>query len=242
MVLNSDYSPEMEFENIRLVSHFNLSGLFLITINPPGVEKLLQSLDLPIVFLNRMLSVGRSNSVLFDNYQAGYLATLHLADLRHQRIGFIFGSDKPPASQQRYLGFSQAAINFCVDVPKEYLMECDLTITGGEEAGKRFLSCLAPRPSAMVISNDIAAIGFMNVLKQAGIRIPEDLSIISFDNTPISSSSGIELTTIDRHVEETSQTAVRLMLKQLHDPSAEPEKPIIMPTLVIRKTTALYNA
>lgn len=89
----------------------------------------------------------------------------------------------------------------------------------------------------MVVVNDMTAIGFMDGCRKAGIRIPEDLSIISFDDIAMASMYGIELTTISQHVDEMGEKAAHLMLKQLNDKDAKTERIIMEPTLIIRKTT-----
>jgi DNA-binding LacI/PurR family transcriptional regulator len=100
----------------------------------------------------------------------------------------------------------------------------------------------APKPSAMIISNDNTAIGFMDGVKRRGVRIPEDLSVISFDNIMYSVINGIDLTTVDPHISEICSESVRLMLKQLQSPEAKKEKVIIAPTLYVRKTTMVKDA
>lgn len=237
MVLNSEYDPEKELKFLQMVVQFNFAGLFILTVHSVEVEKALEAINIPVVLVNRTLPDYRGSYVLLDNFQAGYMAALHLIELKHQRIGFVCGPRTSSTSYQRYLGYCQAVSNFNVSDVSEYYMESDLTLEAGRQVAKKFLQNTAPRPTAMILSNDMTAMGFMDVLSQAGVHIPEDLSIVSFDNVPFSAVSGISLTSIDQHVEEVSTEATRVMLKQLRDPHAEPEKIIISPTLVVRNTT-----
>lgn len=238
MVLNSEYDPEKELNYIRMAEQFNFAGLFLLTAHSPAVESALDTLDMPVVLVNRTLPSYSGSHVLLDNFQAGYLAAMHLIELHHQRIGFICGPRSSSASQQRYLGYCQAVQNFNAENVLDYYEESDLTMDTGYEMAKRFLRNSAPRPSAMIISNDMTAIGFISGLKEKGIQIPSDLSIVSFDNIPFASAAGIDLTSVDQHVYEICSEAARLMLKQLQTPEAESEKVIVTPSLVVRKTTA----
>ena len=89
----------------------------------------------------------------------------------------------------------------------------------------------------MVVVNDMTAIGFIDGCRDGGLRIPEDLSIVSFDNIEFSAMKGIELTTISQHVDKMSEHAARLMLKQLENEDSKPERVILEPTLVVRNTT-----
>lgn len=240
MVLNSEYDPDKELNYLQMVSQFNFAGLFLLTAHSPAVEEALHALDAPVVLVNRTLPSYNGSHVLLDNFQAGYLAAMHLIELNHQRIGFICGPRTSSASYQRYLGYRQAISNFNVCDVEAYYEESDLTMQTGHQLAKKFMDNKAPKPSAMIVSNDTTAIGFMNGLKEVGLQIPDDLSIVSFDNIPFASAVGIDLTTVDQHVDEICNEAARIMLKQLRIPDAETEKVIITPTLVTRKTTKAY--
>lgn len=107
----------------------------------------------------------------------------------------------------------------------------------GSALAEKF-SKLEKYPSAMVIVNDMTSIGFIDGCRERGIRVPEDMSIVSFDNIDLASVKGIELTTIDQHVDQMSEHAARMILKQLEgEKETKPERIILEPTLVIRKTT-----
>ena len=237
MVLNSESNPEKDLANLYMVSQSNFAGLFLLTIHSQTVEQELYKLDIPVVLVNRTLPSYQGSCVLLDNFQAGYQATLHLIELNHRKIGFIRGPRTSSASYQRYLGYRQAIQNFGISEVEAYFAESDLTLESGRSLADWYLCNPAPKPSAMIISNDHTAIGFIDRVKKKGVRIPEDLSVVSFDNIAYSVIHGIELTTIDPHVSEICSEAVRLMLKQLHDPDSKKEKVIIAPTIFVRKTT-----
>ncbi len=89
----------------------------------------------------------------------------------------------------------------------------------------------------MVAVNDMTAVGLLDGCRKQGLRIPEDLSIISFDNINFAAMAGIELTTFSQHVDKMSKEATRLMLKQLENREVKSERVIIEPTLIVRKTT-----
>ena len=97
------------------------------------------------------------------------------------------------------------------------------------------------RPSAFLIANDLLALGFMNYCGEHGIRIPDDISIVRFDDIAYSSLHQIQLTTVSQHVDTMSKEAADLMLQLLTDPPKEPKRVIIEPTLMIRNTTKAYQ-
>lgn len=241
MVFNSEYDVRREMEFLKLTLQFNFAGLILITAQAESVEDMLHSMDIPKVLVNRILPSYEGDSVLIDNFRAGYMAVMHLLELRHRNIGFIKGPGISSASTQRFEGYRQALQNFGLPFREEYVYTSDLKLETGIALAQDFVSGLKERPSAMVVVNDMTAIGFMDGCQKSGIRVPEDLSIVSFDNINISAMKNIELTTISQHVDEMSEHAARLMLKQLKDRDSKSERVILEPTLIVRNTTGLYG-
>lgn len=142
--------------------------------------------------------------------------------------------------QFNFAGYRQVMQNYGLPFEENFVFESDLKLETGRSLADDFCK-LEKRPSAMVIVNDMTAIGFMDGCRNAGIRIPEDLSIVSFDNIAMASMYGIELTTISQHVDEMGEKAAHLMLKQLNDKDAKPERIIMEPTLIVRKTTCKHT-
>ena len=237
MVFNSEYDVQREIEFLKLTIQFNFAGLILITAQTEIVEDMLHSMDVPMVLVNRILPSYTGDSVLTDNFQAGYMAVMHLLELGHKHIGFVRGPGVSSASSQRFEGYRQALRNFSLPFNEEYVYESDLKMETGITLARNFVKDLKVRPSAMVVVNNMTAIGFIDGCRENGLSIPEDLSIVSFDDIEFSAMKGIELTTISQHVDKMSEHAARLMLKQLEEKDAKPERVILEPTLVIRKTT-----
>ena len=240
MTLNSEYNIERELEFLGLTEQFNFAGLILITAQEEKIEEKLKTMDIPKVLVNRSLPSYKGDSVLIDNFQAGYQATMHLIELGHRHIGFIKGPGVSSASSQRFAGYRQVMQNYGLPFEENFVFESDLKLETGRSLADDFCK-LEKRPSAMVIVNDMTAIGFMDGCRNAGIRIPEDLSIVSFDNIAMASMYGIELTTISQRVDEMGEKAAHLMLKQLNDKDAKPERIIMEPTLIVRKTTCEHT-
>ena len=241
MILNCEYKPEQELKYLQMITQSNFAGLFILTVHSDSAANLLEGLDIPVVLVNRTLATYHGSQILLDNFQAGYIAAMHLIELNHKQIGFICGPKTSTASYQRYQGYCQAISNFGVCNTADYYYESDLTMEGGYQVAKLLLDAPSPPPSAIIIANDLAAIGFMNGIKEAGLRIPEDLSIVSFDNISFSAAAGIDLTTVDQHVQDICHSAAKVMLTHLSDSQSIPETVIITPTLVIRKTTRLLS-
>jgi len=238
MVFNSEYEEKNELDFIDMAERFDFSGLMLITAHSQAISHRLSNTALPKVLVNRVLPNYNGSSVLTDNFQAGYEAALHLINLRHRDIGFIGGTQNSSAAIQRFEGYSQAMRNYSLNISEEFLWYSDLKMETGQSISEKFIQ-LEHRPTAIVCINDMTSLGFINGIKEAGFRVPEDLSVVSFDDIPIASLHDIQLTTVSQHTEAMGKTAVKLMLKQLHSPNAQPERIIMAPQLIVRKTTGL---
>ena len=240
MVFNSEYDEQKELEFINLAEQFHFAGLMLITAQSEAIAQKLNETALPKVLVNRILPHYEGDSILTDNFQAGYEAALHLINLGHQDIGFIAGPGVSSASSQRFSGFAQAMRNYGLPVHEEYIWHSDLKLETGRQIAQEFLK-MDPRPTAIVSVNDMTSLGFIDVCRNTGLSIPGDLSIISFDDIPIASLHGIQLTTVSQHAEEMGDKAAQLMIRRLEDPSREPERIILKPLLMDRQTTGPYN-
>ena len=237
VIFNSEYNVEHEVELLKMAEQVRFAGIIMVTAQSEALQKTLAEMTIPKVLVNRNLPSYTGDSVLIDNFQAGYLAAMHLIDLSHRRIGFARGPLVSSASSQRFEGFKQALANFGLPLVDEYIFDCELVFDGGRRCGEKFLKRkFKERPTGMVLANDNAALGFVDICRKHGLSIPEDLSVVSFDDIIYSSIEGIRLTTVSQHVEEMSREAARLILKQLNGDTGHPERVIITPELIVRDT------
>lgn len=241
MLFNSEYEEENEIEFIRLAVQFNFAGLILITAQTDEMRNELKTIKIPVVLVNRILKDYDGDSVLIDNFQAGYIATRHLIELSHTYIGFVGGQKNSSAANQRYDGYRQALKNYQLPFNEKSIMHSDLKIETGYQLAKEYVADIKNRPSALVIINDMTALGFIDYCKEANIGIPSKLSIVSFDDIIFSAMHDISLTTVSQHVGEMSEHAARLMIKQLKEPDKKPERITLEPTLIVRKSTGIFN-
>lgn len=236
-VYNSEYDDEKELEMIRIAKRFEFAGLVLMTANTDEIAEALNSLNMPRVLVNRNIAKYNGDSVLVDNFQAGYESALHLIGLGHRNIGFIRGPVNSSASSARYRGYCQAMDNYGYSVREDWIWHSDLKMEDGRSAADEFLKA-GERPTAVICANDTTALGFLDVCRRSGVRVPEDLSVASFDNINESGIAGIELTSMDLGAAEMGSIAARLLIKQIDGNTDKPERIILQPKLVVRKTTA----
>lgn len=241
MVFNTEYEEKKEIEFINLTERFNFAGLILISAQSNDLKDVLKEIKVPVVLVNRTFDDFEGDAVFLDNFQGGYMAAMHLMELGHKRIGFVAGHVSSSSVRQRLNGYLQVLKNYYLPQSDDDIRMGDLKMETGYNIAQTIIKDLRNQPSAFILANDITALGFMQCCKENNIKIPEMISIVSFDNIIYSSLKDIELTTVSQQVQEMGEQAARLMLKKLDDPSSKSEIIILDPSLVIRKTTGPFN-
>lgn len=239
MLFNPEFEESKEIHFLRMAHRYHWSGVISMSaIQNDRLLHELERLDCPTVLLNRSIDGFKGSTVIIDNFQAGYRITKHLIELGHQRIAFLAGPANSNTSAQRLQGFKQALANYSISFDERDLFQGDLKMETGFSVARTYIKDIASRPSAIICGNDLMAIGFLQVCKENGLRVPEDLSIAGFDDIPNASLTGIDLTTVRQPTQVMGHKAVELLLRQIRKQSTGPEKVILDPELIIRKTTA----
>lgn len=165
--------------------------------------------DFPCVLVNQTPASPQVLHVATTDYQGGFDATKYLLQLGHQRIALISGPESQESGQERRRGYQDALTLAGYPVDPRLILPGDFSGASGERAMVQILN-LAERPSAIFASNDMMAFGALRVCERGGIRVPEDISLIGFDDTSDASHSTPPLTTIKQPLYEIGLTAVRL--------------------------------
>jgi LacI family transcriptional regulator len=182
------------------------------------------------------LEAGPGIALTMDDDHAAALATCHLADQAHRRIGFISGSREYSLSERRVAGWRDEMSRRGLPVAG-LLAEGDFSYESGEAAARRLLA--GPnRATAIIASNDRMALACLAVARELGLRIPAELSIISFDNTPIVRFTQPPLTAVDQPVAATASKAVELIILEQRGEALPPQPIVVEASLVERQSTA----
>lgn len=193
----------------------------------------------PLVVACDELPNSRLNSVMTDNRAAAARATRHLIDLGHRRIAHIHSPSKNPAlASDRLLGFRDAMQAAGLEVPPAWIIDGDFSMASGEAAGRTFLT-LDERPTAVFSANDEMAIGFLSVLRKAGIECPRDLSVVGFDDITIARCTAPPLTTMRQPREDIGRLATKTLLDILdgEERARHPVHLVLSSELVVRDST-----
>jgi len=182
----------------------------------------------------------RVPSIVAENWRGAHSATCYLLELGHRRIGFITGSLDMGCAQDRLSAYKAALQEYGLPVLPELIREGNFLQPLGYSCAKELLNLEEP-PTAIFASNDISAFGVMEAVRDQGLRIPRDISIVGFDDIPQAAHVHPLLTTVRQPLEEMGQRAAKLLLNYIANPTAEVEC-IELPTrLVIRESCQAPN-
>jgi len=198
----------------------------------------------PMVLVNRRtyhpMVREKIDYVGVDNIRGGFLAVEHLIKLGHSRIGVIGGSSESSVGFERLEGGKKALAARGLEAIGDYFLEGDFLKGSGYEGGKKFLKMNEP-PTAIFATNDYMALGTYQAIVEEGMKIPEDMALVGFNDIEFTSMKGIELTTIGQKKYEMGAMAVKTLVERIEGRKTGYSKEIILePELIIRKTCGFY--
>lgn len=194
--------------------------------------------NIPVIFFDRVMTHENSTSILIDNRQAACNATNHLIEQGCKRIIHITAPALQNVYKDRLKGYKEALSQHKIKFKEEYVIVTNLSEEAGAEAAETILQ-MKPLPDAVFVSNDSCAVGCMLALKKKGIRIPEDIAFVGFNNDPISKVIEPNLTTINYSGYEMGQTAARHLINHFNgtSPINSTNTIILRSELIIRSSS-----
>ena len=174
--------------------------------------------------------------VAADDYRGAYEISEYLIGLGHRSIGFIYGEPTHNASRERFEGFRAALRAYRIRYRSEWTRRADFCFELGVQAGRELLQ-LDPRPTAIFASDDEEAVGVLVAAHQLGIKVPEELSVVGFDDFPSARKAYPALTTVRQPMDEISQLATQLLLDLIKKRKPEMRHIRVKTSLVLRDST-----
>lgn len=224
-------------ETEALVEH-RCDGIIFTSLTE-GDRDVMDSLlaaGVPCVQAVRRLRGVSADFVGIDDHLGGTDAARHLLSLGHRDIAVLAGPQTSSSSHGRLLGFTAALAEAHVTLPKEWSLECELTREGGYRGTLQLLA-RAKRPGAIFCGNDMIAMGAIDALLKSGLRVPEDMAVVGYDDMSFASDRQIQLTSVHQPRAEIGRVAVRLLLDRVASPEA-PIRTVILPHhLVVRRSS-----
>jgi LacI family transcriptional regulator len=211
-------------------------GLLLVVPDDPGayLDSLAQQ-NFPYILVDHQGINDACPAVGATNWQGGYDATTYLLDLGHRQIGFITGNMRLGCAVDRLAAYRAALADHGIDFDPKLLVEGDFQQPSGYQGASKLLA-LADPPTAIFVSNDMMAFGAMEAVRNHDLRIPEDVSILGFDDIPQAAHVHPGLTTIRQPLEQMGRLATRMLLKKIEDPDFAGDRIELPTTLVIRES------
>jgi LacI family transcriptional regulator len=241
IISQSSESQEKERTNAATMFNNRVDGLLVslaydtesLTHFEPFIKK-----KIPLVFFDRTADQPDTICVQINNIKAAYEATTHLISQGRRRIVHITASQKRNVYVDRLQGYKQALTDQRLPFREDYVIVGNLSQEAGADAAARIRQ-MHPLPDAVFVANDNCAVGCMMALKQMGIRIPEDIAFVGFNNDPVSTVVEPNLTTINYPGYEMGQVAARNLISNLSGAGARSTNTIILRSeLVIRESSA----
>lgn len=217
-----------------------VDGIILMcTEVDPAVHLDPRALDgLPIVVADWAISDMLADVIRENGRLGGYLATRHLLDQGHRHLGMLTGPRGKRTAEDRYQGFLAALQEAGLEVPgHNWTIEGDFELLGGYDAARALLRAQT-LPTAVVAGNDMMAIGALRAFHEAGLKIPDDMALIGYDNIELSAHLVPALSTIEQPKAQLGSAAVDLLLERIKRPGGACQTVHLEPELVVRESTA----
>jgi len=216
----------------------SLAGVIMVGVYHDDFVLKLRCLHVPMVLIDYYIPTEDIPSVLIDNTDGMLKACKHLAQLGHRRVAFLSGESVETSAHERLLGFQLAVSAFGLERDPALVVEnCKSRIDEGFRAMAGLLRTGNP-PSAVVAYNDLIAVGAMDAIKHAGIRIPEDISVVGFDDIHLAAEVNPPLSTISVPKKTMGMMAARRLVDVIKRKEDTPYKTLVPTSLVIRRSTA----
>ncbi|OAJ93485.1 substrate-binding domain-containing protein [Vibrio bivalvicida] len=237
ILCNTEGDHERMRESINTLLQKRVDGLILMCSSLEGerLEVFEQYQDIPVVVMDWGPMLFTSDKIQDNSLRGGYLAAKHLIESGHKQIGCITGPLVKHQAQMRYEGYKRALNEAGLVFKANWIIESDFECEGGYDAFNKMVA-KGPLPSAIFVCNDMMAMGVINAANEQGIRIPQDLSIIGYDDIHIAKFMSPSLSTIHQPKYRLGKAAVEALLKKLDGSSTDTQVVQLEPTLVKRST------
>ena len=237
LLCGSGNNRDREIAAVRMLREKRVDGI-VVSASTVGdfYMPLLDELDIPIVLVNREQGTEYTYSVVTDDIHGGALAVNYLLDLAHRRIGVITGPVQSQSSHNRLQAYRQTIEELDIPFDPQLVVQGDGKADGGYASADCLLDVVHP-PTAIFCYNDLTAIGAIRAIKNRGLSVPDDVSVMGFDDIPFAEYVDPPLTTVRQHRYTMGRLATEMILALLNGKS--PEANIYLKgDLIIRESCA----
>jgi len=235
LIVNSDWDPDQEQAAIKTLLSRPVDGIIFVEYSHQTTSDVLERSNKPRVFVHRLFGSPIKNSVVPDDYYGAGLATEHLIGLGHDRIGYINGPENWHTCRARLRGYQETLASHNLPLDASLIQPGDWEMDSGSASAQNFLKQDKP-PTAIFAANDSMALGAIYAIQDAGLRIPEDIAVVGYDNRNFTTTVRPRITTVSMPVIEMGGVAAELLLKQIAEGRKEEVEIKVKGQLIIRET------
>ncbi len=236
ILCNSDENPEKEDLYLRVLREKQVDGLLLAPSGQAGpqLRRWLRA-GLPLVLVDRRLEGVRADAAVVDNVEGARTAVSHLISLGHRRIGIISGPARVFTGRERLAGYLAALEAAGLRPDPALIREGDFKQDSGYRLAREFLEMKRP-PTALFVANNLMTVGAMLALKEAGVRIPQELAVVGFDDMDWAPILTPALTAVAQPAYALGTSAATLLMQRLEDPARPVQEVVLKTHLVVRES------
>lgn len=240
-VINEDFNLFVrgidDYEDFSAINSGRFDGIILMSqsdVDNVFIYHVLQK-NIPIVVLNRQIDEKKLINILSNDTEGSYQAIEHLIQNGHRDIAIIEGIEGFKSSKKRKEGYVKAMIDYQLPIQNNYVVQGNYDMHSGYEAMEKLL-LNKKRPTAVFCSNDDMAIGAMNAVFASGLKVPDDISIIGFDDIGFAQYTTPRLTTVKRPIEQISIKGAQNLLSLIQKPGQDGERIFVNTELKVRNS------
>jgi DNA-binding LacI/PurR family transcriptional regulator len=244
MLCSSGEDRNREQRHLEMLEQLRVLGILITPVdsNDPRIDEI-ASRGTPVVLVDRRSKGRKRCSVGVDDVLGGRLAIEHLLDQGHRRITFLGGPFSIRQVIERHQGASAAVAAHSGPVAATLsVMETgSLTVGAGREAGVTIAGLSASsRPTAVFCANDLVALGLLQELTRQGVKVPDDIALVGYDDIDFAAAAAVPLTSVRQPREQLGRTAAELLLEEVQDGESHRHRHVVFdPELVVRESSAL---
>jgi DNA-binding LacI/PurR family transcriptional regulator len=234
LIASGNGRPQGEEHAVESFLELRTDGVVLAGPRLPATTVADAAAEVPIVVVGRTMRSARVDTVVNDDRLGAKLVVRHLVELGHRSIAHIDGGNGAGA-QPRREGYEQAMTEAGLG-DEVRVLHADFTDVAGVQATDKLLQS-GRVPTAIFAANDLSAAGVLDRLEDAGLRIPEDVSLVGYDNTFLAALHHMSLTTVHQPREEMGRLAIAALLERIEGDRTKATRHVVAPSLVVRRTS-----
>jgi LacI family transcriptional regulator len=235
---NSDNDPKRQQQYMRTLLEKRIDGLLLSSAgDAEALARIFKLATVPSVTVDRLVPGARADRVSVNNLDGAHKAVKHLLDLGHRNIACVSGPGEFEVTLERVDGWRRALQERGLVPDESLLVESDFSSAGGYEAVRQLLRA-RPEITAVFASNDMMALGALRAAAELGLRVPQQFSVVGFDDVELSGFVYPALTTVGCSIKELGREAARVLIDRIDNPGAPLKDVQLTPRLVVRESTA----